>query len=112
LTSGDHSDILGVVNCNDGAGSEDQLLPGLLEVEDVVTYTKEGKGKETDYREFEKKRRKIKATIWSALPNVSFHVRIKVVGAAMNLASQHHLDVLRTGLQCRRILSHGSEGEE
>ena len=38
LTGGDDGDILGLVDGDDGTGSQHQLLPGLLEVDDVATW--------------------------------------------------------------------------
>ena len=37
LTRRDDSDVFGLVNSDDDTGSEHQLLPGLLEVDDVAT---------------------------------------------------------------------------
>ena len=37
LTRRDDSDVFGLVNSNDGTGSEHQLFPSLLEVDDVAT---------------------------------------------------------------------------
>ena len=44
LTSGDDGDILGLVDGDDHASGEHQLLPGLLEVDNVTTWW--GKGRE------------------------------------------------------------------
>jgi len=70
-TSGDDADISGVLDGDNSAGSEDQLFPGLGDVEEVDS-------------------------VGSALPHVSVHVEVQVLGAEVGVGSQK-LDPISVG---------------
>ena len=73
-TGRDDTDVGGVVNGGDDAGGEDNLLPGLADVDDVHT-------------------------ILASLPEVRLHVNLEVLAAEVGLSSQEHLDVLAGGVE-------------
>jgi hypothetical protein len=64
----------GVVNGGDDARSEDNLLPGLANVQDVDT-------------------------VGTGLPQVGLHVNLEVLRAEVALSSQEHLNVLLGGVE-------------
>jgi hypothetical protein len=65
-----------VVNGNNDAGSEDNLLPGLANVDDIDT-------------------------VGPGLPQVRLHVHLEVLCAEMALGSEEHLNVLLGGVEDR-----------
>eukprot|EP00298_Acanthocystis_sp_HF-20_P003818 c14162_g1_i1.p2 GENE.c14162_g1_i1~~c14162_g1_i1.p2 ORF type:complete len:288 (+),score=-90.85 c14162_g1_i1:21-884(+) len=80
-TSGDDNDVSGVLDGNNGAGSEHQLLIGLADVDDVDA-------------------------VIAALPDVTLHGVVQILGAEVDLAGQHLLDVFfslsQDGSHCLR----------
>lgn len=65
-----------VVNGDNDAGSQNNLLPGLTNVQDVDT-------------------------VGSGLPQVWLHVHLEVLGSEMALGSEEHLDVLLSRVEDR-----------
>ena len=74
---GDGDDVLGVLDGDDDAGSEHELLPGLANVEDVDT-------------------------VVAAAPDVLLHAVVRVAGTGVDAGTEHHLDVLLLGLHGSR----------
>jgi len=69
LASRDDNDVLRVLDSDDDTSSEAELLPGLADVDDVNT-------------------------IRAAAPDVAGACRVEVLGAEVNLSSEHELDVV------------------
>jgi len=74
-------DVLGVLDAGDDAGSEDELLPGGLKVDDVNT-------------------------ISTSLEHVGSHARIQVDSADVRLTCQKHLHVLGRDVHASGELCH------
>jgi hypothetical protein len=74
---GDGNDVLGVLDGDDDAGGEHELLPGLANVEDVDT-------------------------VVAAAPDVILHAIVRVAGTGVDAGAEHHLDVLLLGLHGSR----------
>jgi len=72
----DDAHVGGVLDGDDGAGSEGQLLPGLADVQDVHT-------------------------VRAALPDVAGHLEVQVLGTKVALASQQLLDIFFSGGEYR-----------
>jgi hypothetical protein len=79
---GNNAHIARVLDGDDRAGSQDDLLPGLAQVNDVHT-------------------------IGTALEDVVAHLNAAVTVSKVDVASQHHLDVFLSEGQSSRELAHG-----
>ena len=77
-SSGDDTNVGGVLDGSDNASSQDELLPGLHEVEDVDT-------------------------IPTSLEHVASHVLVAVGGASVGLASDQLGDVVLGGVEAVKI---------
>eukprot|EP00736_Rhodelphis_marinus_P005849 Rmarinus@m.9027 len=80
-TGGEHAHISRVLDGNDDASSKHKLLPGVVEVDDVDA-------------------------ISAALPHISLHLEVDVLGAKMSLGRHHHVHISffvshRTHVDCR-----------
>ncbi|KAL7549503.1 hypothetical protein ACHAWF_012770, partial [Thalassiosira exigua] len=71
-TGRDSHDVLGVLDGDDDAGGESNLLPRLADVEDVET-------------------------VLAAAPDVLLHAGVRVTGPGVDSGGEHHLDVLLPG---------------
>lgn len=73
-TGRDDANVGRVVDADNDAGGEDNLLPGLADVEDIDT-------------------------IDTGLPQVGLHVHLQVLATQVRLGSQEHLNVLAGGVE-------------
>lgn len=78
---GNNADIASVLDGDDRAGSQDDLLPGLAQINDVDS-------------------------IGAALVHIIGHLDTAVTVSEVNVARQHHLDVLRSEVQSSGELAH------
>mmetsp|Transcript_3962 Transcript_3962/g.9724 ORF Transcript_3962/g.9724 Transcript_3962/m.9724 type:complete len:315 (+) Transcript_3962:95-1039(+) len=78
---GDDAHISLVLHGGDHAGSQHQLLPRLVEVDEVNA-------------------------VGTPLPHVASHVAVEVAGADVHLARQHLLDILLSGVGSLAVLAH------
>ena len=107
-TSGDDTDVGGVVDGGDDAGSQDNLLP--IESRDKL-----------DNCKFTRVVMRISCipglanvddidTVGASLPEVGLHVHLKVLGTQVALSSQEHLNVLGGRVENRGELGGGHGG--
>jgi len=77
VPGGDNANILGVFNGDDDSSGQNQLLPSLLEINQIDTIT-------------------------ASLPYISGHSRLQISGTKVDLASEHLLDVIFSRIEdCR-----------
>ncbi len=85
-TGGDDTDVVGVLDSDDGACGEDNFLPGLADIEDMDSCP--------DNEIFSEASPTGSLTVSPPLPDVGFHLLIAVFCANVALGSKEKLDLL------------------
>lgn len=90
----DNANIVGVFDGSDDTSSEDELLPGLSNVQDVDTWIEYMSGKKWSIPSTE-----VVRTISTSLPNVGLHLLVTVFGTDVALGSEQELNLLLSRAQ-------------